>query len=219
MGERSREHIQDARNLKQSSHFHMHLSRAHPDWVNKNWEDFFGFEVEEAHINAFNMQLAEALEMKNTKSVVMNLKDEYKEDQSVIKRRQGQKRRRNMVQHENKEYRRKEKMKAALENREKYHQKRKGRNSKRVKDSEHATGNANLVQNDNLSNQQIRDSRDNKLSHKPVTVNRDNCHQLGTLGIRNKYGFITHSRPVKPNGKIKGKKGGIMKLGQNVNGD
>ena len=65
-----------------------------------------------------------------------------------------------MVQHKVKEYRRKEKMKAALENREKYHQKRKGRNSERVKDSEHATGNANLVQNDNLSNQQIRDSRD-----------------------------------------------------------
>ena len=81
--------MQDARNLKQSNHFHMHLTRAHPDWVNKKWEDFFGFEVKEAHINAFSMQLAEALEMKNTKSVVMNLKDENKEDQSVIKRRQG----------------------------------------------------------------------------------------------------------------------------------
>ena len=118
-----------------------------------------------------------------------------------------------MVQHEVKEYGRKEKMKAALENREKYHQKRKGRNSKRVKDSEHATGNVNLVQNDNLSNQQIRDSRDDKLSHKPATVNRDNCHQLGTLGIRNKYGFFTHSRPVKPNGKIKGKQRGNYETG------
>ena len=43
LGERSREHIQDAKDKKQSSHIYVHLIRAHPEWISMNWEDYFRF--------------------------------------------------------------------------------------------------------------------------------------------------------------------------------
>ena len=62
---------------KQSSHIYAHLTKAHPDKVKKKWQDYFRFEVKQMHRSAFNRQLSEALEIKNSKAVIMNLKEEY----------------------------------------------------------------------------------------------------------------------------------------------
>ena len=70
--------MNDTRKQYQSSHIYQHLKIAHPDLIGKpGWENKFRFEMVEKHTSAFSHRLAEALLMKTSTAVIMNLKDEY----------------------------------------------------------------------------------------------------------------------------------------------
>ena len=55
---------------------HVHLQTAHPG-ESKDFERIFRFDVEESYQSAFTRQLGEAVKMKNSGAVILNLKEEY----------------------------------------------------------------------------------------------------------------------------------------------
>ena len=72
--ERAKQHLTDANAKKSSSHMHQHMIMAHPGIT--EYDRVFRFDVVEAHSSAFTRQLAEAIQMKNSQAVMLNLKDE-----------------------------------------------------------------------------------------------------------------------------------------------
>ena len=73
--ERSQQHLTDAESKIQSNHIYMHLKKADPEWIEKEWKGIFRFEVSEQHRSGFSRQISEAIQMQQSGSVIMNLKD------------------------------------------------------------------------------------------------------------------------------------------------
>ena len=55
---------------------HVHKEKAHPE-DDMAFQEMFRFRVEMTHTSSFNRQLSEAVLMKNSKSIILNLKGEY----------------------------------------------------------------------------------------------------------------------------------------------
>ena len=67
---------------------HQHVIRAHLGI--EDYKSVLRFEVIEKHQTAFSRQLAEAINMKNKKAVILNLKDDikYRRKEDILKLKQ-----------------------------------------------------------------------------------------------------------------------------------
>ena len=72
---RAKKDLQDAKDKVSSSHVYAHQQMVHPN--RQDFNNMFRFDVIGRHQTSFIGQLAEATVMKNSQSVVLNLKDEY----------------------------------------------------------------------------------------------------------------------------------------------
>ena len=76
-GERSEQHLNNARGIKQFSHIWGHILKAHPDYQGADLRRHFRFDVVKNHRTAFERELSEVLWIKQSRGYVLNLKDKY----------------------------------------------------------------------------------------------------------------------------------------------